>query len=173
MLDDVVAGDADLEETLTTVTYYPMSFEGHAESRAVFESLRDDGAGNCRKTLEKVEYDDYRAIFEVTPMPDTRDSDELIESEFGQVLTERMKDCVGDYKYVSAGCKQLMRELMRIRSRNYFREDIDVFEDFVDERIEELNRRRHGEERFPVEGLAGEPNYRYVDNRDLILETDD
>ncbi|MDF9748216.1 PD-(D/E)XK nuclease family protein [Natrinema salsiterrestre] len=172
-LDDVVAGDADLEDTLTTVTYHPTSFEGHAESRAVFEDLREDGAGNCRKTLEKVTYDDYRAVFEVTPMPDTRDSDELIESEFGQVLIERMKECVGDYKYVSSGCKQLMRELMRVRSRNYFREDLDAFEEFVDDRIAELNRRRRGEERFPVEGLAGEPNYRYVDNRDLLLNTDD
>jgi len=34
----------------------------------------------------------------------------------------------------------------------------------------ELDRRLAGDERFPVEGLAGEPNYRYVDNRDLLLE---
>lgn len=172
-LDDIVTGDADLEDTLTTVTYHPTSFESHAQSHETFAELRENGAGNCRKTLEKVEYDDYHAVFESTSMPETRDSDELIESPFGQTLTARMKERVGDYKYVSSGCKQLLRELMRVRSRNYFREDLDAFEEFVEERIDELNRRRRGEERFPVEGLAGEPNYRYVDNRDLLLETND
>ncbi|MFC6727158.1 PD-(D/E)XK nuclease family protein [Natronoarchaeum mannanilyticum] len=172
-LDDVVTGDADLDDTLTTITYYPTSFERHARSREMFEELREDGSGKCRKTLGKIEYDDYRAVFEEASIPDTRDSEELIESTFGDALTSRMKECVGDYKYVSTGCKQLMRQLMRVRSRNYFREDLDAFEQFVDDRLEELNRRRRGEERFPVEGLAGEPNYRYVDNRDLILETDD
>ncbi|ELK49216.1 hypothetical protein D320_19316, partial [Haloferax sp. BAB-2207] len=34
----------------------------------------------------------------------------------------------------------------------------------------ELNNRRAGDERFPVQGLGGDPNYRYVDNRDCILE---
>jgi len=66
-----------------------------------------------------------------------------------------------------------MRGLISTRRHNYFREDLDAFEAFVDERIDELNRRRRGEERFPIEGLAGEPNYRRVDNRDLLLETDD
>ncbi|ELZ46804.1 hypothetical protein C464_10203, partial [Halorubrum coriense DSM 10284] len=28
------------------------------------------------------------------------------------------------------------------------------------------------EERFPVDGLSGEPNYRRVDNRDLLLGGD-
>jgi len=34
---------------------------------------------------------------------------------------------------------------------------------FVQERLEELNARRAGDERFPVAGLTEEPNYRYVD----------
>ncbi|WP_137285472.1 PD-(D/E)XK nuclease family protein [Halorussus salinisoli] len=172
-LDDVVTGDANLDDTLTTVTYHPTSFERHARSQELFEELREDGSGNCRKTLGKVEYDDYRAVFEAVSMPDTGDSDELIESPFGQQLTTRMKECVGDYKYVTSGCKQLMRQLMRDRSRNYFREDLDAFEQFIDDRLEELNRRRRGDERFPVDGIGCEPNYRYVDNRDLILETND
>ena len=60
--------------------------------------------------------------------------------------------------------------LLRIRSQNYFADDVDAFEQFVRERLEELNARRAGEERFPVQGPGGDPNYRYVDNRDCILE---
>jgi hypothetical protein len=172
-LDDVVAGDADLDETLTTVTYYPGDFESFAWSRETFEDLRENGYSKCRKILGKIEYEDYSTVFETAELPDTRDSDELIESRFGQTLLARMKDEIGDYKYVTKGCKQLMRGLISTRRHNYFREDLDAFEAFVDERIDELNRRRRGEERFPIEGLAGEPNYRRVDNRDLLLETDD
>jgi hypothetical protein len=66
----------------------------------------------------------------------------------------------------------MLRQLARVRSRNYFEEDLDAFETFVTERMTELNHRRAGEERFPVNGLAGEPNYRRVDNRDLLLDHD-
>lgn len=171
-LDDVVAGEANLDDTLSTIEYHPMPFVDHARSQAMFEELRDDGANNCQKTLSKIEYDDYRVVFERAPLPVTRDSDELIDSEFGQVMQTRLLECVGEYKYVTSGCKQLLRQLARVRSRNYFEEDLDAFEGFVTERIAELNRRRAGEERFPVNGLAGEPNYRRVDNRDLLINHD-
>ncbi|MDL0145134.1 PD-(D/E)XK nuclease family protein [Halobacterium salinarum] len=171
-LDDVVTGKANLDDTLTTIEYHPMPFVDHARSRPMFEELRNDGANNCQKTLSKIEYDDYRVVFERAPLPVTRDSDELIDSEFGQVMQTRLRECVGEYKYVTLGCKQLLRQLARVRSRNYFEEDLDAFEGFVTERIAELNRRRAGEERFPVNGLAGEPNYRRVDNRDLLINHD-
>ncbi|WP_096391415.1 PD-(D/E)XK nuclease family protein [Halopenitus persicus] len=169
-LDDVVAGEADLDDTLTTITYHPMPFEEYASSEAFFDELVEDGSNKCRKTLSQVEYEDYATAFVETDLPETTDSDELIDSEFGRTLTARMKDCVGDYKYVEQGCKQAMRQLARVRGQAFFEDDLDAFETFVDERLEELNRRRAGEERFPIEGLGGEPNYRYVDNRDLLLE---
>ncbi len=68
------------------------------------------------------------------------------------------------------GADQAIRELNGVRQQTFFREDLDAFESFVDERLEELNDRRAGEEHFPVDGLAGEPNYRRIDNRDLLLE---
>jgi len=169
-LDDVVTGDVDLDDTLTTVSYYPMAFDDYARSETFFDELVEDGSNNCQKTLSQVDYEDYAAVFDEAAIPDTTDSDELIDSAFGETLTARMKDCVGDYKYVESGCKQAMRQLTRVRGQAYFEDDLDAFEAFVDERLAELNRRRAGEERFPVEGLGGEPNYRYVDNRDLLLE---
>jgi hypothetical protein len=45
-----------------------------------------------------------------------------------------------------------------------------VFERFVEERLDDVNAYRRGEDRFPVEGLGGEPNYRRIDHRDLLLE---
>jgi hypothetical protein len=102
--------------------------------------------------------------------PGKTDRDELRASEFAEEFTTAVD--VGTSEDVDAekGVDQAIRELNGVRRRTFFREDLDAFESFVDERLEELNDRRAGEERFPVEGLAGEPNYRRIDNRDLLLE---
>jgi hypothetical protein len=169
-VDDVVRGEADLADTLTTVTYHPTEYVDFVRRRETFERLRDDGANDCQKTLSKASYAEYAAAFDDAAFPATRDSDELIESPFGRALKARLTDAVGDYKYVENGCEQALRELVRIRNRNYFADDLDAFEAFVDERLAELRERRAGDERFPVADLLDEPNYRRVDHRDLLLE---
>ncbi|WP_277555884.1 PD-(D/E)XK nuclease family protein [Halobaculum limi] len=169
-LDEVVTGEGSLEDCLTTVTYYPITFKEYISSPAVFTQLQEDAANDCNKTFSKSTSDVYQAVLEEHEFPDTTDSDELIESEFGNALTQRLIADVGNYKYVKNGCRQALRHLLRIRNQNYFTEDIDAFEQFVREHRAELNDRRAGGERFPVQGLSGDPNYRYVDNRDCILE---
>ncbi|MCY4731918.1 PD-(D/E)XK nuclease family protein [Natronomonas gomsonensis] len=169
-LDDIVQGSANLDDTLTTVQYYPIPYVEYIASEETYEQLRDEGSNDCQKTLSKSSYEDYAAVFEDSDFPATRDRDELIESEFGRVFTSKMKDVVGDYKYVENGCKQAMRDLMRIRNRNYFEDELDAFEEFIRERLQELNARRAGEGRFPIADLVDEPNYRRVNHRDLLLE---
>jgi hypothetical protein len=169
-VDDIVRGEPTTDDILTTVAYHPIPYTEYVQQEAVFNRLREDGAGNCRKTFSKTAYQDYAAVFEETDLPMTRDSDELIESPFGEALIARMRDVVGSYKYVTSGCKQAMRELVRIRNQNYFEDDLNAFEDFVDERLVELNNRRADNERFPVSDLLDEPNYRRVSHRDLLLE---
>jgi hypothetical protein len=169
-IDDIVRGEAELDDTLTTITYYPTPYVEYIQREATFDHLRDEGANDCQKTLSQVTYDEYQAVFEDVEVRVTRDSDELIDSAFGQEFTRRMQASVGEYKYVENGCKQAMRELVRIRNRNYFEDDLDAFETFVEERLAELNERRAGDERFPVADLLDEPNYRRVGHRDLLLE---
>ncbi|WP_237560526.1 PD-(D/E)XK nuclease family protein [Halapricum salinum] len=169
-IDDVVRGTADPDETLTKVTYYPTTYEEFVQREAMFEQLREDGSNKCQKTLSQVEYADYRAVFEAEPIPKTRDNDELIESDFGDTFIERMQAVVGEYKYVKTGCKQAMRDLVGVRKENYFADDLDAFEAFIDDRLTELNERRAGAERFPIADLVDEPNYRRVNHRDLLLE---
>jgi hypothetical protein len=169
-LDDIVTGEAAIEDTLTTVTYYPMPFAEYARSQRFFENLIEDGANDCQKTLEQVDYDDYASVFDAVVLPDTTDSDKLIASAFGEAMLTRLQASVGEYAYVENGCKQILRGMTRVRGQSFFKDDLDAFESFVEERLTELNRRRSGVERFPIDGLAGEPNYRYVDNRDLLLE---
>ena len=169
-LDDAVAGEAVLDDTLTTLSYHPTTFADHVRSREVFEELRDHGSGKCRKCLSKASYDDWVAVCDVAPPPTTDDNDELIDSAFGSALASRLRDVVGDYNYVTTGYKQACRSLASIYGENYFAGDLDAFETFVDERLDELNALRTGEERFPIDGLGGEPNDRRLNHQDLLLE---
>ena len=169
-LDDVVMGDSDLDDCLTTVTYYPTTHEEYIATEAIFTELQEESYGDCQKTFSKIDYGTYQTVLNEHEFPTTRDKNELIQSEFGQALTDRMVDAVGDYKYVNNGCKQALKYLLGIKNRNYFAGDLDAFETFIQDRLTELSDRHNGGERFPVEGPGEEPNYRYVDHRDCILE---
>ena len=170
LVDDMIAGNADVDDALTTVTYYPESLTEHVRREEFFEYLCEEGAQKCQKILSKIDYQTYAALFDAAPLVETTDSDELIESEFGQTMINRLEAEIGEYKYVTTGSKQVMRAIVDRQKGAFFKRDLDAFESFVDEQLAELNRRRTGDEAFPIEGLAGEPNYRRVDNRDLLLE---
>jgi hypothetical protein len=170
LVDDVIAGDADVDDALTTVTYYPESLTEHVQREEFFEYLREEGAQKCQKILSKIDYQTYAALFDAAPLVETTDSDELIESGFGQTMIDRLEAEIGEYKYVTTGSKQVMRAIVDRQKGAFFKNDLDAFESFVDERLTKLNRRRTGDEAFPIEGIASEPNYRRVDNRDLLLE---
>jgi hypothetical protein len=168
-MDDVIAGDADLDGALTTVSYYPFTFDEYVGSRDAYETLLD-GYTDCRETFDDLGYQAYSESMAQLTVPDTTDRDELRASEFAAEFTAAVDADTSDAVDAEKGADQAIRALNGVRRRAFFREDLDAFEVFVDERLAELNDRRGGEERFPVAGLAGEPNYRRVDHRDLLLE---
>ena len=168
---DAVAGDADLDDALTTVTYHPFSFDEYVASREAYDRLLD-GYADCRETFADLGYDAYEEITAPLTFPETTDRGELRDSAFAAEFTAAVDAATAADVDAEKGADQAIRELNGARRRAFFREDLDAFESFVDERRDELNARRAGEERFPVDGLRGEPNYRRVDHRDLLLEGD-
>jgi hypothetical protein len=168
-MDDVIAGDADIKDTLTTVSYYPFTFDEYVGSHDAYDELCDH-YNDCTETFEDLGYSAYSDIMNQMAFPDTTEKDELRESTFIKEFTTAVDAATAESVNAEKGCDQAIRKLNKVRQRTFFREDLDAFEGFVDERLSELNQRRAGEERFPVDGLAGEPNYRRVDNRDLLLE---
>ncbi|MFB6143255.1 MAG: PD-(D/E)XK nuclease family protein [Halorientalis sp.] len=171
-LDDYVTGEPDMDDALTTVTYHPETFDTYAASRAAYDTLLD-GYNDCVETFDALGFERYREILAGREWPGTTEKDELLASPFAGEFTRAVAGATGDGVDAEKGCEQALRELNGVRKRSFFREDLDAFESFLAARIEELNRRRLGEERFPVAGLAGEPNYRRVDHRDLLLAGDD
>ncbi|ELZ44551.1 hypothetical protein C463_08214 [Halorubrum californiense DSM 19288] len=166
---DVIAGDADLDDAITTVTYHPVAFDEYVASREAYERLLD-GYNDCRETFDDLGYAAYEEIMTALTFPETTDKGELRDSEFAAEFTAAVDAETAAAVDAEKGADQAIRALNGVRKRAFFREDLDAFEAFVDERLDELNARRAGEERFPVDGLGGEPNYRRVDNRDLLLE---
>jgi hypothetical protein len=167
-LDDVSTGDATLDDTLTTVTYYPWTFDEHVGSRAAYDTLLD-GYNDCRATFDELGFDTYTEIMGRLSFPDTTEKAELRASDFAASFT----DAVGAHTNgvdAEKGCDQAIRALNGVRQNALFKENLDAVEAFVTERLAEMSAYRRGDDRFPVEGLAGEPNYRRVDHRDLLLE---
>jgi hypothetical protein len=167
-LDDVIAGEATLDDALTTVSYYPFTFDEYVGSREAYETLMD-GYNDCQETFDDLGYPAYSDIVAQLTVPDTTDRAELRASAFAEEFTAAVDAGTSDGVDAEKGADQAIRALNGVRKRTFFPEDLDAFESFVDERLAELNDRRAGTERFPVDGLAGEPNYRRVDNRDLLL----
>lgn len=168
-LDDIITGNADLNDTLTTIQYYPWTFDEHVGSRHAYETLLD-GYNDCVATFDDLGFETYTEIMQRLSFPETTEKDELRGSEFAVAFTEAVTDQTGDDVDAEKGCDQAIRALNGVRKKTFFREDLDAIEGFVADRIEELNTYRRGDDRFPVEGIGGEPNYRRVDHRDLILE---
>ncbi|MFB6082302.1 MAG: PD-(D/E)XK nuclease family protein [Halanaeroarchaeum sp.] len=171
-LDDVVTGDATLEDALTTITYHPMTFDEYVETRAAYDVLLE-GYDDCVATFEDLGFERYREIVGGLEFPATTARDELRDSEFAASLTAAVEAETGEGGDAAKGADQAIRALNGVRKRAYFEEDLDAFEEFVRDRIAEINRYRAGEDRFPVDGPGGEPNYRRVDHRDLLLEGED
>jgi len=173
-VDDVVAGDAnieavDIEDAVTTVTYYPMTFEEYVATRDAYDVLMD-GYNDCVATFEALGFERYRAIMAECTFPETTDRSELRAADFAASFTDAVDAATGEDVDADKGCDQAIRALNGVRKKNYFEEDLDRFESFVEERVDELNARRGGKQRFPIDGLAGEPNERRLDHPDLLLE---
>ena len=157
---------ADIDEKTVSITYYPKKFDEKVLDLDVFEWMIKDVAksNDRRKTLEKLGHSNFKAFFEENKLQHPYDKEKLLNSEFSTELVDYMKKHVGDYKYVQKGAAKTLRKLVEFRKTNFFQEDLDRFEDFLDEKIEDVN--RYKKEGFPVgeSDLDGNPY------EDMIVE---
>lgn len=157
---------ADIDEKTVSVTYYPKRFDEKILDLEVFEWMIKDVAksNDRRKTLEKLGHSNFKAFFEENKLPHPYDKEKLLESEFAAELIGYMKKHVGDYKYVEKGATKTLRKLVEFRKTNFFQEDLNRFEDFLDEKVEEIN--QYKKEGFPV----GDSDLDGNSYEDMIIE---
>ncbi|WP_136689166.1 PD-(D/E)XK nuclease family protein [Halorhabdus amylolytica] len=165
LVDDAITGSTDIEDALVRVTYYPETFDEWAGTQTAFDALCAGVAesNNRRKTLEKLGYDAYAQFLDGHAFPDIDEKDALLDTEFADPFVRYARDRVGEYKYVTSGIESALKTLLDLRGENYFRDDIDAFEAFLDAQIDRINEYR--ESSFPV----GDPNLDRVTHRDLLL----
>jgi len=164
-LGDEVTGKASNGDNVVTVTYHPEKFSEAVASNHAFELLIKDVAksNDRRKTLEKLGCHQFKKFMEENEFPKTHDKKEVLNSKFAEDFKAYAKKEVGDYKYVKNGVKSALKKLVEFHTENYFRDDIDLFEEFLEEKLEELNDYRGT--RFPLDAKADN-----IPERDLIVK---
>jgi hypothetical protein len=151
--------------TETTIKYHPETFQEKKASMEVFEDMIRDVAksNDRRKTLEKLGYQKYESFMQEYQVPEPFNKKELLETEFAEKFVDFAREDVGDYKYVENGARSTLKKLVEYRMQNYFREDADRMEEFLEEKLEEIN--EYIGSRFPVDAKPEE-----LPDRDLILK---
>ncbi|QKQ98331.1 hypothetical protein GKQ38_02265 [Candidatus Nanohaloarchaea archaeon] len=161
-----INSESDMDEKTVSITYYPKDFNDKILDLEVFEKLIKGVAksNDRRKTLEKLGHPNFQKFFEDNKIPYPYDKDKLVQSEFGREFVKYAKKHVGDYKYVEKGADKALRKLLEFRKTNFFKEDLDRFEEFLEEKVDELNEYKGS--RFPV----GDNDIDRNPYRDMIVE---
>lgn len=159
--------EGDLEDTLVTVRYFPRSFAEEVPRKRTYEYLLTTSKKR-RKTLEGAGYDAYRSFFANQGFPDFEDRDEAESSDFSERYAAHNRNHFKDAKYVTKQSKKTVRKLVGFRRRNFFEEDVDRFESFLDDQLEHLEACRASE--FPVENGVEDLDLDQLHHRDLIVD---
>ncbi|MFW6142428.1 MAG: PD-(D/E)XK nuclease family protein [Candidatus Saliniplasma sp.] len=163
MLDnerDVVSGTADLYDNIVNVEYHPREFNEMVQDKMMFEWLKS--SKYRKKVLNKLGYDDYCSFFKDEDIPDL-EKDELVEHPITKEFIDHCQNKIGSYAYVKDTCESIMKQFVKFRSTRYFKSDLDRFEIFLKNKINEYNEYR--KTTFPV----GDIDPQKIDNKDLVI----
>ena len=164
-IEDLIDGDDELDDNKVTVTYYPVSFVQKVSELEMYEYLlKNSGKTSYQgKVLRKLGCPEFRKFFKDREFEDPFDKEVLLESDLADEFKEFAEKEVGDYKYVRKGCEQVLKSLVDFRRSNYFKEDLDRFEEFLSQKLDELNNyRKNG---FPLNADPDE-----LPRRDLLMK---
>ncbi len=159
-LSDMISGESDFRDNKVTIEYYPKDFNEVTPKRWMYEWLKS--SNRRRKVLEKLGYKNYKKFFEKITITAT-DKEDILDSEITTEFTNYCKEKIGSYKYVEKACKGIMKKLLVFRKTHYFKEDLDRFEEFLEEKIEEY--KRYMSSNFPV----GDTDLENIENKDLVI----
>ncbi len=157
---DFISGNEDHSENILNIEYYPREFNDIVHEEKMFEWLKS--SNNRKKVLNKLGYDDYRSFFQNRPVPDL-EKDELLDHQITTEFINFSQEKIGSYKYVKKACRSIMKKFAKFRNTHYFKSDIDEFENFLKQKIEEYN--EYKTTNFPVGDIDPDD----IDNKDLVI----
>lgn len=164
-IEQVIKGEPKEEDNRTTITYHPETFDQKITELEVYEHLlKSSGKTSYQnKMLRKLGCPSFRKFFQKNRLEHYFSKQKLLNSQTAKDFKEYCIEEVGDYKYVKKGSEQTLKSLIDYRKTNYFKEDLDRFEQFLQQKIRELN--RYKQERFP---LKADPDN--LPKRDMMLK---
>ena len=164
-ISEAVSGDDDNNDNAVTVRYVPKLFDDYISSLEMYEHiLREKGnTSKARKVLDKLGCENFREFFKGKELEYAFDKDKALKSKLAQEFKKYCEKDIGEYKYVRKGTDQIIKEFVEVRCSNFFKEDLDKFEDFVNEKTEELN--NYLNEGFPLDAKPDD-----LPDRDMILD---
>ncbi|MFW6104415.1 MAG: PD-(D/E)XK nuclease family protein, partial [Candidatus Bipolaricaulota bacterium] len=169
---NVLRDEVKLENCLTTINYYPWNFSDYLVQDEAFEHANNSntreklleplGKENFKKIMSRLDFsheDFYSKEGAITHQNEFQAlSRKYLDIGRGEDLTENQLE--------SATASILKTSFYRLRTENFFKDDVDRFEAFLASTLEDLNEWIEG--RFPVyDNDLDEVTY-----RDLILAGD-
>lgn len=164
--------EVNLKDLTTTVTYYPHKFSEYIISPEAFDVL--NSSGKRSKLLDPIGEENFSNALSKLDL----ESEDFYSKEKALAYQNQLKQLCLDYVEVGRGKdlteKQLNKavasilktSLYKLRTKNYFRDDLEAFEEYLDSTLERLNNWKRS--RFPV----GDNDLEKVSHRDLILSGD-
>ncbi|MFW6006088.1 MAG: PD-(D/E)XK nuclease family protein [Candidatus Bipolaricaulota bacterium] len=165
----VLREEFDLDDFTTTVSYYPVGFSDFLGREEVYDLVNTSGTRS--KLLDPLGKEEFTKVMKEMNF----DSEDFYSREGAKSYREQLRSLCASRLEVGRGKdlteRQLDRatnsilgtSLRRLRTRNFFRDDLDKFEEFLKEKLVELNRWRNT--RFPV----GDRDLDDISHRDLIM----
>lgn len=175
LLDDVAGalrGELELGDLTTTVTYYPYKFSEYITSPEAFDVF--NSTGKRSRLLDPIGEENFLTVLKNLDF----DPEDFYSKKKALTHRNQLKNLCRDHVEVGRGkdltekqfdkavASILKTSLYKMRTKNYFRDDLETFEEYLESRIERLNRWRSS--RFPV----GDNDLEEVSHRDLILGGD-
>ncbi|WGI18084.1 PD-(D/E)XK nuclease family protein [Methanonatronarchaeum sp. AMET-Sl] len=170
-IENQIQGKSNYKNNITKITYYPNTFQKQITQKTAYNWLCKTSKTR-KRFLEKIGPENYQKAMEKITISKKAEYDkDLLTKECLDELKNNYSKFleIGRGKDVTARQLEkrtngLLRKLVDYRLNNYFKEDIDRFEIFLNKKLTELNKYKRS--RFPV----GEPDFDKLDYPDLIIK---
>lgn len=173
-IEDEMSGEADPEENIVTISYFPDKFNESLSNQAVVDYIYS--SNQRRDFIDIIGEEDFKsALDRINVNNDAQyDKHQILNKsidEFKEVCRNNVEIGRGNdkltEKQLNDGAESILKKIVEFRKKNYFEEDLDAFEDFLQKQLDLLNSYRS--EEFPLQNpVLDQVDVEDLDHKDMI-----